>query len=285
VARRRSVRRVLAVILASALFCLASAAAHGQTAPSYAELFYPSTGLRIQAYLYKPEGEGPFPAVIYNHGSREGRERASVPFEHIGAWLSRAGYVVLVPERRGYGRSDGPTWLEAVGRDRSRFVARLHEETDDVLAAADYLRTQSFLDPKRVAVMGWSFGGIVTMFAASRSPQFGAAIDQAGGALTWNGNPDIRAALMAAAERVATPTLLQVAENDRTTASITTLGAILERRGVAHRTVVYASFVPAKEGALAPGHLLFSAQGLSVWQGDVLDFLARHVGATSSLGR
>jgi carboxymethylenebutenolidase len=254
VARRRSVRRVLAVILASALFCLASAAAHGQTAPSYAELFYPSAGLRIQAYLYKPEGEGPFPAVIYNHGSREGRERASVPFEHIGAWLSRAGYVVLVPER-------------------------------DVLAAADYLRTQSFLDPKRVAVMGWSFGGIVTMFAASRSPQFGAAIDQAGGALTWNGNPDIRAALMAAAERVATPTLLQVAENDRTTASITTLGAILERRGVAHRTVVYASFVPAKEGALAPGHLLFSAQGLSVWQGDVLDFLARHVGATSSLGR
>jgi poly(3-hydroxybutyrate) depolymerase len=91
VARRRSVRRVLAVILASALFCLASAAAHGQTAPSYAELFYPSAGLRIQAYLYKPEGEGPFPAVIYNHGSREGRERASVPFEHIGAWLSRAG--------------------------------------------------------------------------------------------------------------------------------------------------------------------------------------------------
>jgi carboxymethylenebutenolidase len=265
----------------SAVICFASSAADGEPSAGYMELFYRSAGLRIQAYLYKPDGDGPFPAIIYNHGSREGRERASAPFEHIGAWLARAGYVVLVPERRGYGRSDGPTWPEAVGRDRARFVPRLHEETEDVLAAADYLRAQPFVDPKRFGIMGWSFGGIVTMFAVSRSSQFGAAIDQAGGALTWHGNPDIRSALMAAAERVSVPTLLQVAENDRTTASITTVGAILERRGVTHRTVVYAPFLPSRDGTLAPGHLLFSVQGLSVWQGDVLEFLGRHLGATT----
>jgi dienelactone hydrolase len=121
-----------------------AAAAHSQppTDSAYTEMFYPSGSLRIQAYLYKPHGEGPFPVVIYNHGSRAGRERHSVPFEYIGRLLTRAGYAVLVPERRGYGGSDGLTWSEEVGNDRGqRFIARLQAETDDVLAILDYLRT------------------------------------------------------------------------------------------------------------------------------------------------
>jgi dienelactone hydrolase len=272
--------RALAALLVSAALCV-TAAVEGQPSRKHVELFYSSGGLRIQAYLYKPEGEGPFPVVIYNHGSRAGRERDSLPFEHIGELLTGAGYVVLVPERRGYGRSDGPTWPEAVGNDKGRFVARLHEETDDVLAAADYLRAQPFVDGKRLGIMGWSFGGIVTMFAVSRSTLFAAAIDQAGGALTWNVNPEVRSALIAAAEKSTTPTLLQVAENDRTTASITALGAILQRRGVAHRTVIYASFVPPPQpsAAGAPGHRLFSAQGVDIWQRDVLEFLDRYLRA------
>jgi len=198
--------RMLALLIANgAIFCLAAGAVHGQSTTRYADLVYSSGGLRIQAYLYKPDGDGPFPAVIYNHGSRVGRERESVPFEHIGALLTRAGYVVLVPERRGYGRSDGPSWPGAVGRDRGRFVPRLREETEDVLAAADYLRAQPFLDAKRLGIMGWSFGGVVTMFAVSRSPLFAAAINQAGGALTWDDVPDIRVALIEAAERSTSP--------------------------------------------------------------------------------
>ncbi len=250
------------------------------SAPSYTAVFYPSGSLRIQAYLYKPEGDGPFPAVIYNHGSRSGRERQSVPFEHIGRLLTSAGYVALVSERRGYGRSDGLTWPEDVGRKHSRMVARLDEETDDVLAAVDFLRTQAFVDDKRLGVMGWSFGGIVTMFAVSRSSAFAVAVDQAGGALTWNGNPDVRAALTAAAQKSTTPTLLQVAENDRTTDSITTVAKILEKRGVPHRTVIYPPFTAGASpsfGTGAPGHMVFAERGVSVWSADVLEFLGRYL--------
>jgi hypothetical protein len=39
--------------------------------------FYPSGKFKIEAYVYKPEGTGPFPVVIYNHGSRAGHERES----------------------------------------------------------------------------------------------------------------------------------------------------------------------------------------------------------------
>lgn len=84
--------------------------------PKYQEVFYTSGNLRIQAYLYKPDGDGPFPVVIYNHGTRNGRERASFPFPHVGKMLTRAGYAVLVPERRGYGKSDGEIWWQEAGR-------------------------------------------------------------------------------------------------------------------------------------------------------------------------
>jgi len=57
--------RVLAAFLASGVLCSVTAAAHGQSATAYTDLLYPSGGLRIQAYLYRPDGEGPFPVVIF----------------------------------------------------------------------------------------------------------------------------------------------------------------------------------------------------------------------------
>jgi dienelactone hydrolase len=267
--------------------CLGSVAsvAHGQTPVSapYTEVFYPSGNLRIQAYLYKPDGGGPFPVVIYNHGSRDGRERVSVPFEYVGTPFARAGYAVLVPERRGYGRSDGKEWREEIGKNQAGLIARLQAETDDVLAGLEYLRTVPFVDAKRIGIMGWSFGGVVTMLAVSRSAVFAVAVDQAGGALTWDRNAQMRSALIAAAEKATTPTLFLVAENDRTTASITTLAGIFAKRGVPHRMVIYPPFTsPGGDASIAPGHRVFSAQGTSVWGKDVLDFLGRYLGASSS---
>ena len=191
--------------------------------------------------------------------------------------LTKAGYVVLVPERRGYGKSDGAIWWQEVGNNQSQLVARLQAETDDVLAALDYLQTLDFADTKRMAVMGWSFGGIVTMFAASRSGAFAAAVNQAGAALSWDGNPSHRAALIAAAEKSATPALFMVAANDRTTSSITTLADIYKARGIPHRAVIYEPFTPTQGRPAAPGHAVFSAQGTAVWEADVVQFLDRHL--------
>lgn len=276
-----------ATFLLAAFFCIAAAAAHGQseTGSAYSEVFYSSGNLRLQAYLYKPDGDGPFPVVIYNHGSRDGRERASVPFQYVGKMLTRAGYLVLVPERRGYGKSDGSVWWQEVGNDQARLIVRLQAETDDVLAAIDYLRAVKFADISRIGIMGWSFGGIVTMLAASRSTVFLAAVDQAGGALSWDENPVLRSTLIAAARKAATPTLFMVAKNDRTTSSITTLADIFKNRGVPYRMVIYEPFTPAQGTRVAaPGHAVFSAQGASVWESDVVQFLGRYLGA-SALGK
>ncbi len=273
-----------ATFLLAGFFCTAAAAVHGQseTESTYSEVFYPSGNLRIQAYLYKPDGDGTFPVVIYNHGARDGRERASVPFQYVGKILTRAGYAVLVPERRGYGKSDGSMWRQEVGNDRSRLIIRLQAETDDVLAAIDYLRTVRFADASRMGIMGGSFGGIVTMLAVSRSTAFLVAVDQAGGALSWDGNAHLRSVLIAAAEKAVTPTLFMVAKNDRTTFSITTLAEVFKNRGVSHRMIIYEPFTPTQgTRAAAPGHAVFSAQGVSVWESDVVQFLGRYLSASA----
>jgi len=189
-------------LLVAFSICIGPSAAQSQSdldSPKYQQVFYASGNLRIQAYLYKPDGDGPFPVVIYNHGTRDGRERVPSPFPYVGKMLTRAGYAVFVPERRGYGQSDGEIWRQEVGNNQSRLIPRLQAETDDVLAGVDYLRDLSYLDAKRLAVMGWSFGGVVTMLAAARSTVFLAAVDPAGGALTGDGNSYMRRALVLAA--------------------------------------------------------------------------------------
>jgi len=269
--------------------------ARGQLAAepqSYTEAFYSSGPLRIQADLYRPAGNGPFPLVIYNHGSRANRERESWPFSYVGEILLQSGYAVLVPERRGYGRSDGPTYSEemhqSVGRyaassESPHFVDRLQAESDDVLAALDFIRSLPFVDQSRLGIMGWSFGGIVTMFAVSRSNAFRAAVDQAGGALVWDGSAALRDALVAAARQARPPILLMVAQNDRTTASITTLASVLLARNPATELIIYPPFTPSRNPRnSAPGHLIFSEQGSAIWANDVRIFFAKYFGSGTS---
>ena len=260
---------------------VAGGSAHGQTngqPQGYETAFYPSGKFKIEAYVYKPEGIGPLPVVIYNHGSRGGHEREERPFLYVGEMLARSGYVVIVPERRGYGKSDGPTFDETIGQDRGpRFVARVREETDDVLAAVEFVKTLSYADTKRVAVMGWSIGGIVSVFAASRSSAFRVVVDQAGGALTWDQSPAMQQALKESAGKIAIPLLGMVAENDRTTKSVKAVVHEAEAHGATVKLIVYPAFTPQEAGGAAPGHMIFGREGWRIWEGDLQEFLAKYL--------
>lgn len=245
----------------------------------YTTVYYKSGRLNIEAYLYRPKGDGPFPLVIYNHGSRAGNERAEVPFRYVANVLVAEGYAVLVPERRGYGKSDGPTYTEEVGQgDPAKMINRFEEESDDVLAALDYLKSVSFVDPKRMAIMGWSHGGIATILTASRSHAFVALIDQAAGALTWSHSPALQQKLTSAAREIRIPALCMDSQNDATTEAVTAVCNAIAVASNEKRTIIYPPFTPTSNpGNIAPGHLIFSAQGISIWQIDLVLFLRRHL--------
>jgi dienelactone hydrolase len=203
-------RKSLARPLFLALALAPSAIAQPPAAPlPHDTLFYPHDGLRLEAYLYTPAGTGPHPLVVYNHGSAppgEERQEWAAPF--VARILVPAGYAVLVPERRGYGRSEGKPFSEDIGQDRGpRFVARLRAEAGDIDAAVDYVlhRPESSIDGTRVAIMGWSFGGIVTTLAAGGGDRYAASIVQAPGALNWDRSEALRTAMTGAAAKIRVP--------------------------------------------------------------------------------
>ncbi len=269
-------------IAALAFLCTAATRTQTNEMPRpYEEVFYSSGNLRIEAYVYKPQGSGPFPVVIYNHGSRPSRERVELPFAYVGKMLAASGYIALVPERRGYGKSDGRQFSEEIGDDRGpRYIARLQQEADDVIAAAEFAKTLPDADASRIAVMGWSFGGIVSVFAASRGALFRAVVDQAGGALSWDGSPALQSSLKDAAGKIRIPLLGMVAENDRTTKSVKVVVEEAKKKGDQARLIVYPAFKPHENpNGIAPGHMIFSAEGVSLWESDLKDFLKHAITA------
>jgi len=119
---------------------------------------------RLAAIEYRPAGAGPFPAVVLSHGSNnDPAERASITAEFPVAAEVFVGWgvVVLSPWRRSYGKSEG-TWDEGYGGcgDPSpRFVDAGLESAKDIGAAARWLRARSYVDPERIALVGYSAGG------------------------------------------------------------------------------------------------------------------------------
>jgi carboxymethylenebutenolidase len=264
-------RQTIAGLAAAALPLLLPGRA---AALPYDEITYASGSLNIQGYLYRPAGAGPFSTIIYNHGSREGHESQLVPWVRIGGLFTDAGYAVLVPERRGYGKSDGSSWSDSVGRDvGQRFLDRCSAEADDVLAGANFAATLPFVDRNRLGIIGWSLGGIVSLLAVARSKIFRAAVDQAGGDLTWRRSPALQSALADAVRAANCPVLLMDDANDAAPEALPGLADIMATAGLTHKLEMYPAFTPSQAaGNVAPRHLMFGPEGLSIWGKDAVGF-------------
>jgi predicted dienelactone hydrolase len=65
---------------------------------------FPSGEITLHGVLYKPEGTGPFPAVVYNHGSAPGM-MSKEAFAALGPVFASHGWVFFGPYRRGQGLS------------------------------------------------------------------------------------------------------------------------------------------------------------------------------------
>src|SRR5437867_5093829 len=152
-------------MLLVAAFLTANQNASGQT--SRPELIgFKSGDLELKDFVWKPSGDGPFPALPWNHGS----EKLPGSVDSVAPFFVNKGYVFFVPHRRGQGRSPGPYIMDELNMagsrlsgERGRREIELHEtHLDDQLAALKYLQSLPYLDKNRIAVMGFSFGGIQT---------------------------------------------------------------------------------------------------------------------------
>jgi dienelactone hydrolase len=120
------------------------------------------SSLEIPSTLIKPDGEGPFPAVVYMHDCSGLGPRSSRAPLRWSRDLVQQGYVVLIPDSftpRGF--ADGVCTIPGVQTVSANGNAR----AADAYGALAALRALPFVDGKRIAVMGNSHGGWTVLAA------------------------------------------------------------------------------------------------------------------------
>jgi dipeptidyl aminopeptidase/acylaminoacyl peptidase len=137
-------------------------------APMKAVRYKSSDGLEIPAYLTLPKGVNPknLPAIVVPHGGPWGRD--SWGYNAFAQFLANRGYAVLMPNFRastGYGKK----FLDAGNKEWGQKMQ------DDVTWGAKYLIAEGIADPKRVGIMGGSYGGYATLAGVTFTPDTYAA--------------------------------------------------------------------------------------------------------------
>lgn len=148
------------------------------------DVVYSRSEFNLSGLLCKPKGSGPWPAVMFNHGGL-GKTIGGAPKKTCAA-LAQAGYVGFSPIRR-------PT-------------RPLYGHLDDVRAALDYIKSQDFVYGNRIAMMGFSRGGMLTYQTAILREDLKAVIIMA---MAVNRFIDLNTS-----NSISAPVLLLVAKND-----------------------------------------------------------------------
>jgi len=153
-----------------------------------------SEGVRLYADLYIPKGDEakPLPTVIMSHGWGGTAAMLSRQAQDIAA----AGYLVVVFDYRGWGRSDSRVVLtapapaaDAPGRQGTRFTAEVREirevvdpieQAEDIQNVIHWAAGESRVDRERIGLWGTSFSGGLVVYAAARDARVKALVSQVG---------------------------------------------------------------------------------------------------------
>jgi dipeptidyl aminopeptidase/acylaminoacyl peptidase len=138
-------------------------------------------GAQIHGLLVKPASYVPgrkYPTVLWIHGGPNGQDEHSLVldgYQFEPQMFAAKGFVVLRVNYRG-GSGRGSAFAKAIFADWG------HKEVEDLLAGVDYLVARGIADPDRLAIGGWSYGGILTDYTIASDARFKAAISGAGSA-------------------------------------------------------------------------------------------------------
>jgi len=123
----------------------------------------------ISAFVYVPYNmvrKGQNAAIVYVHGGPAAQSMNA--FNRVIQHMVNQGYMVIAPNYRGstgYGKDFQHANLFDMGGG----------DLDDVLAGADFIKQTGYLDPKKIALMGGSYGGYLTMMGVTKAPDVWAA--------------------------------------------------------------------------------------------------------------
>ena len=144
--------------------------------PEYVH-FKSKDGTGVAGYLYKPLDYTPgrkWATILVPHGGPVWAHYAE--FSHLAQLFAANGYAVLLPNPRG-SSGYGQKFCQAIFADWG------NKDFQDDMAMVDYAVEQGIADKEKLAVGGWSYGGMSTDFIIAQTTRFKAAISGAGEAL------------------------------------------------------------------------------------------------------
>jgi dipeptidyl aminopeptidase/acylaminoacyl peptidase len=124
---------------------------------------------QITAFVYVPYNiprNAKNPAIVYVHGGPTSQTVNS--FNRIVQYMVNQGYLVIAPNYRG-STGYGKEFQEANFKDMGG------GDLEDTLAAADWIQKTGYVDPKKLIIMGASYGGYMSMMAVTKAPEVWAA--------------------------------------------------------------------------------------------------------------
>ena len=122
-------------------------------------------GMNMNAYLTLPAGLPPknLPMVLFPHGGPWARDVWG--YNPYAQWFANRGYAALMPNFRG-STGYGKKFLHAGDK---QWGLKMH---DDLIDAANWAVKQGYVDPKRIAIMGGSYGGYATLAGLTFTPDY-----------------------------------------------------------------------------------------------------------------
>lgn len=282
----RPLFRHLFWILATRLSCHHAQPAHVSNLyepnlpPGTQTVHFDSARHALGGLLLQPDGDGPFPAVLYNHGNEPGWQ-SNETFAHLAPAFAARGWVFFMPYRRGQGLSAAAGQslgdeVEQVRHVRGEAAADKTElwllQTDqlaDQLAARSYLASLPYVQAHRIGVMGDALGGVEAMLGAEQGG-YCAGVYAGGAAQSGSASADLRDRLLHAVDNTRVPLFFFQAKNG---ADVTETRALYEVQHGAGRPADLKVYPPF--GASAAEARGFVSAGVTEWSADVIGFLEK----------
>jgi dienelactone hydrolase len=234
----------------------------------------------METTVFRPNGPGPFPLLIINHGkdagapSRQPRDR----FFFMATAFVKRGYAVIVPMRQGFSNSTGHY------RDFGcNMTANGFSQANDVRDAVTFARRQGWIDAERIVVAGQSYGGMATLaLGTEQLPGVRGLINFAGGLRDDANSCDWRSELVrafgtyGAHSKVASLWLYGANDSLFGPELVARMHDAFVRSGGHARLVEYGAFKRDAHGMVA------SRDGEAIWWRETEQFL-RQLGMPTSL--
>lgn len=230
----------------------------------------------LETTIFKPDGPGPFPMVVFNHGKVQGDPREqprSRPIAFAREFVRR-GYVVVVPNREGFAGSGGTYRQDGCDVERNGVG-----QAEDVAATVTYMSKVPYVDSQHVVVAGASHGGLATIaYGVDAAPGVRGLINFSGGlrqdtCTGWQDN--LTQAFATYGEHARVPSLWLYGENDSVwpPALVAKMYAAYTEHSAEHSAhAQMINFGTYKNDA---HRLVVDRDGVAIWWPRVEAFLAR----------